>query len=73
VQLLALDRPNELIGSFPLVMIPVFLVPLSVLLHLASLKKLRQTSRERPDLKPVLAGRPGLTEHHVGTSYGGRR
>ncbi len=29
LQLLALDRPNELISSFPLVMIPVFLVPLS--------------------------------------------
>jgi hypothetical protein len=43
LQLLALDRPNELISSFPVVMIPVFLVPLSVLLHLASLHKLRQT------------------------------
>jgi hypothetical protein len=42
VQLLALDRPNELIGAFPLVLIPVFLVPLSVLLHLASLQKLRR-------------------------------
>ena len=39
-QTLALDRPNELIGAFPLAMIPVFLVPLSVLLHLASLEKL---------------------------------
>jgi hypothetical protein len=42
VQLLALDRPNELISAFPLVLIPVFLVPLSVLLHLASLQKLRR-------------------------------
>jgi hypothetical protein len=42
LQLLALDRPNELIGSFPLALIPVFLVPLSLLLHLASLQKLRQ-------------------------------
>ena len=33
--------PNELIGVFPLVLIPVYLVPLSVLLHLASLAKLR--------------------------------
>lgn len=41
VQMLAFDAPNELITTFPLVMIPVFLVPLSVLLHLASLKKLR--------------------------------
>jgi small basic protein len=43
LQMLAFDRPNELINAFPLVMIPVFLVPLSVLLHLASLQKLRRT------------------------------
>jgi hypothetical protein len=56
LQLLALDRPNELIGSFPLVMIPVFLVPLSVLLHLASLQKLRQTDTKRGGLAPIQAG-----------------
>jgi hypothetical protein len=39
-QMLALDRPNELISAFPLVLVPTFLVPLSVLLHLASLTKL---------------------------------
>lgn len=43
LQRLAFDRPNTLIGAFPLVIIPVFLVPLSILLHLASLYKLRQT------------------------------
>jgi hypothetical protein len=32
--------PNELISVFPLVLVPVYLVPLSVLLHLASLAKL---------------------------------
>jgi hypothetical protein len=37
MQVFALDRPNTLITAFPLVMIPVFLVPLAVLLHLASL------------------------------------
>jgi hypothetical protein len=42
VQPLALDRPNELITAFPLVLIPVFLVPLAVLLHLASLQKLHR-------------------------------
>jgi len=52
LQLLALDRPNELISSWPLAMVPVFLVPLSVLLHLASLEKLRQIERDRRDLKP---------------------
>jgi len=42
VQLVALDSPNVLISAFPLVLIPVFLVPLSILLHLASLAKLRR-------------------------------
>jgi hypothetical protein len=42
-QMFAFDAPNQLISAFPLAMIPVFLVPLSILLHLASLHKLRQT------------------------------
>jgi hypothetical protein len=41
-QLAAFDHPTVLIGMFPLVLIPVFAVPLSILLHLASLQKLRQ-------------------------------
>jgi hypothetical protein len=41
-QMLAFHTPNELISEFPLVMIPVFLVPLAILLHLASLHKLRE-------------------------------
>jgi hypothetical protein len=57
LQLLALDRPNELISSFPLAMIPAFLVPLSLLLHLASLQKLRQVEREAGDLKSLLTDR----------------
>ncbi len=73
VQLLALDRPNELISSFPLVLIPVFLVPLSVLLHLASLNNLRQVDRDSRDPNPLIAGGPGLIEHPVGTSHSGRR
>ncbi|HUZ96300.1 MAG TPA: hypothetical protein VMU57_15450 [Edaphobacter sp.] len=44
LQMLSLDKPNELVTAFPLVMVPVFLVPLAVLLHLASLKKLRQSA-----------------------------
>jgi hypothetical protein len=50
LQLLAFDNPNTLISAFPLVMIPVFLVPLSILLHLASLSKLPQTEAERDEL-----------------------
>jgi len=41
-QLAAFDHPTVLIGMFPLVLIPVFAVPLSILLHFASLKRLRQ-------------------------------
>jgi hypothetical protein len=47
LQILSLDKPNELISAFPLVMIPVFLVPLAFLLHLASLYKLRHLKAER--------------------------
>ncbi len=39
-QILSLDAPNFLIGSFPLVMIPIYAVPLSIVLHLASLSKI---------------------------------
>lgn len=41
-QLAAFDRPSVLIAMYPLVLIPVFAVPLSLLLHMASLRKLRQ-------------------------------
>jgi hypothetical protein len=40
-QIFSLDAPNVLIGSFPLVLIPIFAVPLSIVLHLASLSKIR--------------------------------
>jgi hypothetical protein len=39
-QIFSLDAPNVLIGSFPLVMVPIFAVPLSIVLHLASLSKI---------------------------------
>ena len=40
LQTFAFDNPNELISAFPLVLVPVYLVPLSIVLHLASLTKL---------------------------------
>ena len=40
-QALALENPNILITAFPLVLVPVFAVPLSILLHLATLKRLK--------------------------------
>jgi hypothetical protein len=49
LQLLALDAPNELISAFPLVLIPVYIVPLAILLHVISLMKLwRAASRVEP-------------------------
>jgi len=43
-QILSLDAPNNLISSFPLVMVPIYAVPLSIVLHMASLTKLRQSN-----------------------------
>jgi hypothetical protein len=43
--LFSYDPPNELISVFPLVLIAVYAVPLSILLHLASLAKLHRESR----------------------------
>ena len=40
-QVFALDAPNVLVGQFPLILIPTFLVPMSILLHLASLAVLK--------------------------------
>jgi hypothetical protein len=40
LQQFAFDHPNELISQFPLILIPTFLVPLAVLLHIVSLTKL---------------------------------
>src|SRR5260370_731611 len=44
-QIFSLDAPNVLIGSFPLVMVPIFAVPLSIVLHLASLSKISAAHR----------------------------
>jgi hypothetical protein len=40
-QVFAFDNPNELISMYPLVLIPTFLVPLAILLHVISLIQLR--------------------------------
>lgn len=68
LQVLALDRPNELISWFPLAMIPVFLVPLSLLLHLASLQKLREVEGKARDL--MLRRQPPSHESLLGRRSG---
>jgi hypothetical protein len=48
LQMYSFDAPNELIAAYPLVLVPVFGVPLAVLLHVASLVKLgRETEHSR--------------------------
>jgi len=56
LQAFAFDRPNVLITAFPLVMIPVFLVPLAILLHLASLNKLRHAGQRGGSILPQQRG-----------------
>jgi hypothetical protein len=45
LQMIAVDRPSKLIAMFPLALIPVYAVPLSLLLHFASLQKLRRSQK----------------------------
>lgn len=59
LQMAAFDRPSVLIGMFPLALIPVFAVPLSILLHLASLAKLRQHDVVRYSKRTVQTGSAG--------------
>jgi hypothetical protein len=44
-QMIALDHPNLLVSRFPLVMIPAFMVPLSLILHGICLWKLGRMTR----------------------------
>jgi hypothetical protein len=59
LQKLAFDAPNLLIGRYPLVLVPVFLVPLAILLHLASLQKLRQTEIAQTTRPPIVVTQQG--------------
>jgi hypothetical protein len=43
LQMLSLDAPNWLISDFPLVLVPVFGVPLAIILHVGSLIKLSRS------------------------------
>lgn len=43
--LLARDHPNTLIATFPTAMVPAFIVPLSTLLHVLSLRQLKRGQR----------------------------
>ena len=45
-QQLAFDSPNTIITQYPLVMIPVYAVPISIILHILSLRKLLRDPRQ---------------------------
>jgi hypothetical protein len=55
-QLFAFDRPNELISMFPLVLIPTFLVPLAILLHIISLIQLGRATAGAGDSRERVFG-----------------
>ncbi len=59
LQMAAFDRPSGLIAMFPLSLIPVFAVPLSILLHIASLQKLRHEQRAGSPRLPIEAMKSG--------------
>ena len=52
LQRLAFDRPNALVATFPLVLVPTVLVPISILLHLLTLRRLRSEPGKR-ELAPA--------------------
>ena len=41
LQLLALDAPNRLISAFPLALVPLYLVPIAIVLHFVSLRQVK--------------------------------
>ena len=61
-QLLAADVPNALISRMPYVLIPTFAVPLSILLHVAALQRLRSTERTQPRPAAIPSTAPWLRE-----------
>jgi hypothetical protein len=54
-QLLAFDLPSKLISEFPLVLIPTYAVPISILLHLMSLAKLRGSAQRTEAVRQTVA------------------
>jgi hypothetical protein len=45
LQMLSTGQPNTLLGTYPSVMIPAFIVPSSILLHALSIRQLRRKAR----------------------------
>jgi hypothetical protein len=60
LQLVVPDVPNAELGTFPMVMIPTFAVPSSILLHALSLRQLRRQAAPPPLGRPKT---PGMRRH----------
>jgi hypothetical protein len=56
LQMLAFDNPSHLITAFPLVLVPLFAVPVSIVLHVAALERQSHVGPTRDDR----AGAPAL-------------
>lgn len=54
-QVLSHEAPNQIISAYPLVMVPVFAVPLSILLHVCSLRKLARGKTDAEMDRPMAA------------------
>lgn len=50
---LALDEPNAAITSYPLVLIPTFAVPVSIVLHVYVLARLSMRAQRAPQARPA--------------------
>lgn len=58
LQQLALDRPNQLISAYPLVLVPAFAVPLSIILHVLSIWQLNRRGQRAAEAGRALAATP---------------
>jgi len=58
LHLLSLDAPNRAVTMLPLVLIPTILVPLSILLHLVGLHRLRGSARRGAPTNALRVGEP---------------
>lgn len=56
IQQLALDDPNAAIVSYPFVLIPTFAVPVSIILHVYVIARLRTATAPRTDWSARVAG-----------------
>ncbi len=57
LQLLARDHPNVRLGTFPIVLVPAFAVPFSIILHVLSIRQLRRSAERSADARAIGSNR----------------